>query len=866
MDQTADEASPFDTDLERGLTEQEVSASRAIHGFNEIPSKEESAWRRLFKRLWGPIPWMIEAAAVLSAVARKWEDLTIILVLLIVNVGIDFLQEHRAQSALEVLKKKLAHRALVLRDGQWKSLDARELVPGDVIKLKVGDIVPADTELRAGEYLELDQAALTGESLPVDKRVGDEAYANAVVKMGEMVAVVTKTGLDTYFGKTVALVARAEGEERSHFQHAVIQVGHFLIAVAMVMVVLIVAVGLYRHDPWLEIARFSLVLSVASIPVALPAVLSVTMAVGALQLAKHQAIVSRLASLEELAGVDVLCSDKTGTLTKNKMELGELVTFGDFSAEDLLIYAALASRRENEDPLESPIFAALGPRGLEARVASGKVSRFLPFDPVSKRTEATVALGDERLVVTKGAPQVVLAMTDDAAIRAAAEEDVRVMAGRGDRALAVAVKTQGEEHFRFVGLLPMFDPPRDDSAETIARAKALGAQVKMLTGDNLAIAQQIADKLGIEGPVREAGALRRRRPAELEAGVKAIAGVLMEELAPQMSEAARDEAMTRIVARLDEELSSTVEQGVVQLHESEIRALIAESGGFAQVLPEDKYLIVEQLQRGDHIVAMTGDGVNDAPALRRADAGIAVEGATDAARAAADLVLVQPGLSVIVHAIEEARQIFGRMKSYAIFRISETLRVILFMTLSIVVFNFYPVTAVMIIILALLNDIPIMAIAYDNAKIESRPVRWEMPEVLTLAVVLGLAGVCSSFLIFFLLEKYHLPQDLIQAILFLKLDVAGHSTIYVTRTFDRHFWEKPYPSAKLLTAALGTRIVGTLVAVYGLFMTPVGWKIAGLVYLYATAWFVLNDFLKVWTYRWLKRNQKLREARLATPA
>jgi H+-transporting ATPase len=285
--------------------------------------------------------------------------------------------------------------------------------------------------------------------------------------------------------------------------------------------------------------------------------------------------------------------------------------------------------------------------------------------------------------------------------------------------------------------------------------------------------------------------------------------------------------------------------------------LIEETGGFAQVFPEDKYKIVDRLQKHDHIVAMTGDGVNDAPALKKADAGIAVSGATDAARAAADVVLLQPGLSVIVRALEEARMIFGRMKSYAIFRISETLRVILFMTLAITVFNFYPVTALMIIILALLNDIPIMAIAYDNAKIEPEPVRWNMREVLTIATVLGLAGVASSFLLFFILEELKFSHAMIQAIIFLKLDVAGHSTIYVARTGERHFWHRPYPSLRLFIPAMTTRVIGTLIAVYGLFMEPVGWTYAIYIYIYATVWFVFNDFLKVSVYRMLHRTKWL---------
>jgi H+-transporting ATPase len=838
-----------------GLDATEVAAAREKYGFNEIPEREVPMWKRVLRRFWGPIPWMIEVAAILSLAVKKWEDFTIITVLLLVNVIIDFRQEAKALSALKVLKNKLARTALVMRDGHWQRVPARELVPGDVVKVKIGDMVPADLELVAGDYLELDQSALTGESLPVSKTPGDDAYANAVVKLGEMSGRVKAIGLDTYFGKTVALVARAGREERSHFQRAVLRVGNFLIALALVMVVFIVTISLFRGDPPLEILRFCLVLAVASIPVALPAVLSVTMAVGAVNLAKQQAIVSRLVAIEELAGVDTLCSDKTGTLTQNRMALGEPHPFGGHSTDEVLEVAALASREENADPLEEPVFAALKERGSYEAVSAAHQERFVPFDPVRKRTEADVQLGEERWVVTKGAAQVIFALCDADEVPEDAVSLVAELARKGNRTLAVARRRKDDETFELVGLLPFFDPPREDSAETIDHAKRLGIRVEMITGDNQEIATEIARLLGVDGEIHRAGDLERSRPVEVEAIAKVVAAALLEELRPGLSPEERAEALQRVEHRIDEDLPEAASTAgmFVRRHESELIELIESAGGFAEVMPEDKYLIVDKLQKADHIVAMTGDGVNDAPALRKADAGIAVSGATDAARAAADLILTKPGLSVIINAFEEARMIFERMGSYAVFRIAETMRVILFMSLAIIAFNFYPVTAIMIVILALLNDIPIMAIAYDNAAVAKEPVRWNMKEVLTVASALGLAGVCSSFLLFFILEELNVPRALIQAIIFLKLDVAGHSTIYVTRSRRRHFWHRPYPSWKLLVPALGTRVIGTLVACYGLFMPAIGWKWVGIIYLYATAWFVFNDFVKVWTYKLIDR-------------
>jgi len=785
-----------------GLGSEEVKALRGQFGYNEIQEREESLFRRIVRRLWGPIPWMIEIAAILSAVVQKWEDLTIILVLLVVNVYIDFHQESKALSALKAIKSKLAKRALVKRDGRWQDIDARELVPGDLIRLRLGNLVPADAELVDGSTLEIDQSALTGESLPVQKEAGDVVYSNSIVRKGETEARVTGIGSKTYFGKTASLVVQAGRMERSHFQKAIIKIGNFLIGLAGVMIAIIVIVSLVRGDPILEILRFSMVLAIASIPVALPAVLSVTMAVGALHLAKHQAVVSRLVSIEELAGVDVLCCDKTGTLTQNSMTLGDLICFGGASERDALVYATLASRREDGDPLEKPIFDAVALLGLGELVGGYHVESFTPFDPVSKRTQARVHdKAGGVLDIIKGAPQAILGQctqTDEEAQHIRTSVDAE--ASEGYRTLGVASRKKGESGFRFLALIPMFDPPRDDSASTIAEIKDLGVDLKMITGDNIAIAKQIARMVGLRDDIRDA--------QEFTDGISA--------------------------ENNDEQLVN--------------------SAGFAQVFPEHKFEIVRRLQRSGRIVGMTGDGVNDAPALRKADAGIAVSGATDAARAAADLILMAPGLAVIAEAIREARQIFGRMMSYSIFRLAETMRVIFFMTLAIVVFNFYPVTPIMIIMLALLNDIPIMAIAYDNARIEPKPVRWDMREVITIGGVLGVMGVISSFSLFFIVQSMGFEHGLIQSMIFLKLNVAGHSTIYVCRTREKHFWERPYPSPKFFIPAFGTQLVAPLVVYFGIFMDPVGVMPIVYIWIYALVWFVANDFVKVWAYRFTGMN------------
>ena len=851
-----DSLKELQTDRGNGLSAGEAAERLKLYGYNEIPEKAESMFHRIIRRFWGPIPWMIEAAALLSALVGKWDDFTIIMILLCTNAIIDFWQESKALNALKVLKEKLAKNALVLRDGKFLTIDARNLVPGDIIKVKIGDLVPADIKLIEGDYILADQSALTGESLPASKKAGDIAYSNSVVKQGEMLGVVINTALNTFFGKTVALVAQAQREEKSHFQKAVIHIGNYLIMITVFLVAVILITAMFRHENMLEILRFALVLTVAAIPVAMPAILSVTMAVGAMNLAKKQAVVSRLVAIEELAGVDILCSDKTGTLTQNRMTVADPVTAAGHDVKELMLWAGLASREENSDPIETPIFEYLRVNGTIAGLAAFRQISFTPFDPVSKRTEALVEAEDGRTIVTKGAPQVILELCGEKPEHREKARRVEEFAENGYRTLGVARKRPEESFFDFMGLIPLFDPPREDSASTIEEAKRLGLNVKMVTGDNIAIAKHIAEVLGIGTEVCNARELSGASTRELVLLGEVVAKAVYRKLSPDVDEEDARQFGRKVVKALEKEFENlTLPKGYVQSHESEIIALIEDANGFAQVFPEDKYLIVDRLQKGGHIVGMTGDGVNDAPALKKADAGIAVSGATDAARAAADLILLAPGLSVIIDAIKGARITFERMKSYSIYRIAETIRVILFMTASILIFNFYPVTAIMIIILAFLNDIPILAIAFDNTKVDERPIRWNMPEVLTVATVLGILGVISSFGIFYIAEEYmKLPAATVQSFIFLKLAIAGHLTIFVTRT-ERHFWQKPYPAPLLFWGATLTKVAATLFAVYGWFIANIGWQYALLVWGYALAWFVVNDFIKIWVYRFLRRER-----------
>lgn len=780
------------SDPRRGLSSAEAARRLAQYGANAIPEKHLSPLRQFLGYFWGPIPWMIEIAAVLSAVVAHWADFAIIMTLLLVNAGVGFWQEHKAGNAIAMLKRKLALRARVLRDGIWQEIAAQDLVPGDIILLKLGNIIPADVLLLGGEYLSVDQSVLTGESLPVDKGRGDSAYSGSIVGKGEMQGVVTATGLQTFFGKTAQLVERAESV--SHFRKAVLAIGNFLIVSALVLIAVILFVALaIRHEPMIRTILFALVLTVAAIPVALPAVLSVTMAVGAERLARLKAIVSRLVAIEEMAGMDVLCADKTGTLTQNRLTLGEPVLAGARDAEELILAAALASERDTGDPIDT---AVLGGLPVSAPLASYSVLKYQPFDPVSKRSEAEVAAGTEHFRVAKGAPQVILDLAQpDAGTRQTVTRQIDALAEKGYRTLGVA-RTEANGAWRFLGLLPLFDPPREDSAQTITAGQRMGIDIKMVTGDHLAIAKQVSTLLHLGQNIVPAEALS------------------------------------------------------TDVHAAQTQAEGAD--GFAQVFPEHKFAIVRALQARGHIVGMTGDGVNDAPALKQADVGIAVSGATDAARAAADLVLTAPGLTVIVDAVAEARRIFARMNSYAIYRIAETIRVLLFMTLSILVFDFYPVTAVMIVMIALLNDFPIMMIAYDNAPTAPQPVRWDMTRVLIISILLGVLGVVASFSLFWIAETYlHLPADVIRTLIFLKLLVAGHLTIFLTRNTGA-IWQRPWPSWSFFNVTIATKVIGTFAAVYGWLIPPIGWGYALLVWAYALAWFFVNSGAKIIAYRALK--------------
>ena len=775
-----------------GLTQAEAQKRLTQYGPNELIEKKTNLLLKFLSYFWGPIPWMIEVAVILSGVVRHWPDFFIILLLLVTNAMVAFWEERQAGNEIAALKAKLAIKARVIRDGKWINPPARELVPGDVIRLRLGDIVPADARLLAGDEVSVDQSALTGESLPTTRKAGDAVFSSSIIRRGEIGALVYATGEKTYFGKTAQLVQAALTV--SHFQKAVLRIGNYLIILAVAMVALIIGFAIYRHDAILTTLQFALVLTVAAIPVAMPTVLSVTMAVGARLLAKKKAIVSKLVAIEELAGVDVLCADKTGTLTQNKLTLGDPFSVNNIPSGQIILAAALASREENNDTID---LAVLGGLKNKEQLKNDELVHFLSFDPVHKRTEATVKASDgNTFKVTKGAPQVILALSANAEqVKTVVEAAINEFATRGFRSLGVA-RAEGDGQWQFLGVLPLFDPPREDAKATIAAALKMGVKIKMVTGDQLAIAREMAKTLGMGTNILDAKTLGDSKKEE----------------------------------------SAVVIESIEQ------------ADGFAEVFPEHKFHIVDVLQKRGHIIGMTGDGVNDAPALKKADCGIAVSSATDAARAAASIVLTTPGLSVIIDAIRESRKVFQRMQNYAIYRIAETLRVLLFITLAILVFNVYPLTAVMIVMLALLNDGAILSIAYDNVHYKDEPEAWNMRLVLGIATVLGVIGPVASFGLFYLGNRvFHLDHQHLQPMCYLMLSVAGHLTFFLARTRGP-FWSIR-PTKIVWVAVVGTQIIATFIAVYGFLMPPLGWGWAGFVWGYALLWFLVTDPLKLLAYR-----------------
>jgi len=738
-----------------------------------------------------------------------------------VNACIGFIEEAKAESALDALRQTLALKTRCWRNGHLVELDTSALVPGDVIVLRLGDIIPADGRLlgigATGEATEgdllIDQSALTGESLPVNKKKGDTVYSSSIVKQGQQMAVVTKTGINTFIGRAANLISITV--EEGHFQKIINRIGNFLILITVVLVGIILIYQLVHfhgkpEGKFLTVLSRVLVLTVAAIPVGLPTVMSVTMAVGAKQLAAKKVIVKRLTAVEEMASVSVLCSDKTGTLTLNELTFDEPYLTNNYTAEDILLYSYLAAEAGANDPIELAVRTAaeeqlplLQQRTHKHDVPGYKVTSFLPFNPATKLTQATITTKEtgETFKVAKGAPQVIIRLIggDDDAVRA-----VNALAKRGLRALGVARTRDGSmENFELIGMIALIDPPRPDSAETIARCKHMGVDVKMVTGDQLIIAKEVSHRLGLTRVILDANHL------------------------------------------VDSDKS-----------EEEVTEHCLRADGFAQVIPEHKYRVVELLQKRGIIVGMTGDGVNDAPALKKANVGIAVHGCTDAARSAADIVLLAPGLSTIVDGLMTSRAIFQRMRSYALYRITSTVHFLMFFFIVVMVYD-WALPAKLLILICILNDLATLVIAVDNAQLSPHPDKWRIGQLITMSLILGMCLTALSFAHFFVFWKHfgYAPVDLeapesqrkLESVMYLHISSAPHFMIFSTR-LTGYFWEN-LPSPLFAAVIIGTQIVALLMVIFGGLTPKIPVAQAIVILLISFAYFILLDVVKVQLFK-----------------
>ncbi|CEP20345.1 PMA1 [Cyberlindnera jadinii] len=762
------------TDPAYGLTSDEVTKRRKKYGLNQMAEEKENLIVKFMSFFIGPIQFVMEAAAILAAGLEDWVDFGVILGLLMLNASVGFIQEFQAGSIVEELKKTLAHSAIVIRDGQLIEIPANEVVPGEILQLEDGTVIPADGRLvTEGCFLQVDQSALTGESLAVDKHFGDSVFSSSTIKRGEGFMLVTATGDNTFVGRAAALVNKASGGQ-GHFTEVLNGIGTILLVLVIVTLLLVWVAGFYRTNKIVRMLRYTLAITIVGVPVGLPAVVTTTMAVGAAYLAKKQAIVQKLSAIESLAGVEILCSDKTGTLTKNKLSLHEPYTVAGVDADDLMLTACLAASRKKKglDAIDKAFLKSLAqyPKA-KAALTKYKVIEFHPFDPVSKKVTALVeSPAGERIICVKGAPLFVLKTVEEdhpipEDVHEAYENKVAEFASRGFRSLGVARK-RGEGHWEILGIMPCMDPPRHDTAKTVNEARNLGLRVKMLTGDAVGIAKETCRQLGLGTNIYNAERL----------GLG----------------------------------------GAGDMPGSEIADFVENADGFAEVFPQHKYNVVEILQQRGYLVAMTGDGVNDAPSLKKADTGIAVEGASDSARSAADIVFLAPGLSAIIDALKTSRQIFHRMYSYVVYRIALSLHLEIFLGLWIAILN-ESLNIDLVVFIAIFADVATLTIAYDNAPYAPKPVKWNLPRLWGMSVILGIILAIGTWITLttMLLPKGGIIQNFgsIDGVLFLQISLTENWLIFITRAAGP-FWSSA-PSWQLAGAVLCVDIIATMFTLFG---------------------------------------------------
>jgi len=741
-----------------GLTEFEAKNRLARFGENKITEEKRNPLIEFFSRYWGPMPWLLELAMALSFILGHYLEVTIIFVLLTINVTIGFLHARSSQKALEFLKKRLAIKAKVLRDEKWVIKDAAKIVPGDVFVAGLGDVVPADAKIVSGE-LSVDQSSLTGESLPVNVRQSDIIFSSSTVIRGEAKCVTVNTGATTYFGKTAELVKIAK--PKSHQEEIMIAITKYMMYFGIAATALVSVYAVLTNIDILSILTFAAIFLIGAVPVALPAVLTIVQAVGAMELAKKKALVTRLDSIEDAASMDILCLDKTGTITQNKLSIVDLVPFFGYKKDDVAIMAGLASKEESKDLIDLTVIEYAKALGADFNLY--KQVSFTPFNPSIKRSEAIVENERERFKAVKGSPQIVISICKgmDEESRDGVNKVVEELSEKGYRVLAVA-RSEGDDldTFQFVGLLSLADPIRLDSKSMVEEAKELGLKVMMLTGDNINIAKEIARQASI--------------------GDKVIRMIDLKDLS-----------------------------------EAEQTRAIEECDGFAEIYPEDKYRIVKLLQSRGHMVGMTGDGVNDAPALAQAEMGIAVSNSTDVAKASASIALTEQGVGVIIDAIKTSRQIYQRTLSWVINKVTKVTQFIGLLTLGFFWLHDTVLSLLGMVLLVFANDFVTMSLATDNVKHTSNPNKWNVKNITLASLVIGVLLVVEGVIAVFVgINYFHLELEKLHTFVMLTLIFTSQFRVYIVRE-RKHFWSSQ-PGRELLVSTAAAVLVFALLGVYGI--------------------------------------------------
>jgi len=778
------------SNLDRGLESIEVENRLRQYGYNEVPEMKVNPAVRFAKKFWGLTAWMLEAIIILSWILQRLSDLYIVTGLLVFNAVLGFAEEQRASNVVETLKEKLQVNARVLRDGLWKTVTARELVPGDMIRTRSGDFVPADVKIVVGE-LEVDQSALTGESMAAEKKPDDVLYSGSIVKRGESSGVVISTGARTYFGRTAQLVQLAR--PKLHAEEVVSKVVRWLLVIVITLIALAFVFSIVEAKDLLELLPIVLVLLLSAIPVALPAMFTVSMAIGSMELSKKGVLVTRLSASEDAATMNVLCADKTGTMTMNRLSIANVIPLNGFTERQVIFYGALASQEANQDPIDLSFIDMAEHQNLLN--PSFKQKNFVPFDSKTRKTEALVQEENREFRVMKGAVNVIAqACGLDKSSISQLESRMSEFAAKGYRTLAVA-KTEGQEQFELVGLVALYDMPRPDSKRLIQELKELGVSVKMLTGDALPIAKQIAADIGLGENVIKA--------ADLKEFIK----------------------------------------------ENPIGAAEAadKSDGFAEIYPEDKYTIVKSLQATKHVVGMTGDGVNDAPALKQAEVGIAVSSATDVAKSAASVVLTNEGLTSIVDLVKNGRVIYERITAWILSKIVRTLQIAAFVVLSFLLTGNYVVSAFVVILYFFLTDFVKIALSTDNLKWSRTPDTWNVTGLVKASIILSLLVIAESFALLYVgLTIFHLTvaDQTLYTFTFEILFYFAMFLIFNVRERG-HFWDST-PSKTLLTSIMLSIAAATAVTTVGIpGLVPLPLEVTLFVMFCSAAFsLILNDLVK----------------------